>query len=158
MATQTLIRHIADDHATEPPASVVEAVHALLDESAIEPGASLSVAEAAELVGLSPHTLRYYERQGLVRPARNTSGYRAYSEADLRRLVFLTRMRISGMTMQDLRRYVTLAEDGPATEPERREMMVRQRDRIKQQIRELSLALETTEYKISVYDGHPDAD
>ena len=154
MTTGILARELAD----EPPDSVAEAVRALLDESGVRPAASarLSVADAASLVGLSAHTLRYYEQQGLVRPARNSSGYREYSEADLRRLVFITRMRTSGMTMQDLRRYVSLAEHGPATEPERRAIMVQQRDRIRQQIRELTLALETTEYKIVAYDGHPD--
>lgn len=117
---------------------------------------TLGVAEAAELVGLSPHTLRYYEQQGLVRPARNSSGYREYSEENLRRLVFLTRMRVSGMTMQDLRHYVALVEQGSATEPERCEIMLRQRERIQQQIHDLTLALETTEFKIAEYGGHPD--
>lgn len=122
----------------------------------IEPGVRLSVAEAADLVGLSPHTLRYYEQEGLVQPGRNSSGYREYSAASLKRLVFLTRMRLSGMTMQDLRQYVALAEQGPATEPERRAIMVGQRDRIRQQIRDLTLALETAEYKIRAYGGHPE--
>jgi DNA-binding transcriptional MerR regulator len=122
----------------------------------IVPGTMLGIAEAAELTGLSPHTLRYYEQEGLVRPGRNSSGYRVYSGHDLRRLVFLTRMRLSGMTMQDLREYIALADQGPATELERREIMVKQRDRIRQQIRDLTLALETTDYKIRVYDGHPD--
>ncbi|TXI63094.1 MAG: MerR family transcriptional regulator [Mycolicibacterium mageritense] len=113
-------------------------------------------AVAADAVGLSTHTLRYYEQQGLVRPARNASGYREYTAFDLRRLVFLTRMRLSGMTMQDLKRYIALVEQGPRTIPERRRIMLDQRDRIKRQIRELTLALETTEYKIRVYDGHPE--
>ena len=137
--------------------SVGEAVRALLAASGIRPGAParLSVAEAAELVGLSVHTLRYYEQQGLVRPARNSSGYREYGEPDLCRLVFLIRMRRSGMTMHDLRRYVDLAAQGPSTESERRGIMAEQRDRIRQQIQDLTLALETTEYKIAVYNGLP---
>ena len=90
-----------------------------------------------------------------MRPGRNASGYREYSAFDLRRLVFLTRMRLLGMTMKDLTRYIELVEQGPSTIPERRCIMLDQRDRIAQQLRELSLALETTEYKIRVYDGHP---
>jgi DNA-binding transcriptional MerR regulator len=118
--------------------------------------APLGVAKAAEIVGLSPHTLRYYEQQGLIRPARNASGYRAYSALDLRRLVFLTRMRLSGMTMQDLKRYIELVDQGDSTIPERSRIMFDQRARIKKQLRELTLALETTEYKIRAYGGHPD--
>jgi len=154
MATDSLTRQLADN----PPDSVAVAVRVLLDERGNGPAASarLSVAEAADLVGLSPHTLRYYEQEGLLRPARNSSGYREYSEANLRRLVFITRMRGSGMTIQDLRRYVGLGEQGPAADAERREIMIRQRERVQEQIRDLTLALETTEYKIAAYDGHPD--
>ncbi|MFG1869506.1 MerR family transcriptional regulator [Micromonospora arborensis] len=156
MATEALIDRIlaASDG---PSTSAIDALHELLDAATIEASARpKSVAEAARLVGLSTHTLRYYEQEGLVRPARNASGYRAYSAFDLRRLVFLTRMRLSGMTMTDLRRYILLVEQGPSTIPERRRIMLDQQDRITRQIRELGLALETTEYKIRVYDGHPE--
>jgi DNA-binding transcriptional MerR regulator len=155
MATDALIERVlaADDGSV----GVADAVHGLLDESSIDASAApKSVAEAAALVGLSAHTLRYYEQERLVRPARNASGYRQYAPADLRRLVFLTRMRLSGMTIQDLKRYIALADQGPATIPERRQIMLEQRDRIRRQLRELTLALETTEYKIHAYDGHPE--
>jgi DNA-binding transcriptional MerR regulator len=156
MATEAMIERIlaASDG---PSSSAIDALHELLDDATIEASAMpKSVAEAARLVGLSAHTLRYYEQEGLVRPARNASGYREYSAFDLRRLVFLTRMRLSGMTMTDLKRYILLVEQGPSTIPERRRIMLDQQDRITRQIRELGLALETTEYKIRVYDGHPE--
>lgn len=156
MATDALVERILATDA-DRSGSVVDAVHAVLDDSSInDTSAPKSVAEAAALLGLSPHTLRYYEQQQLVRPARNASGYRQYLPDDLRRLVFLTRMRLSGMTIGDLKRYVRLADEGPATIPERRRLMLEQRDRIRRQLRELTLALETTEYKIRTYDGHPD--
>lgn len=159
MATDTLIRQLTgDDTAGRTAGDTVMAVHALTDDSVIDPDAApVGVAEAAALLGLSAHTLRYYEHEGLVRPARNASGYRAYRAADLRRLVFLTRMRVSGMTMQELRHYVELADRGPVTEPERRDMMLAHRERIRQRLRELTLALEATEYKIATYGGAPGA-
>jgi len=156
MATEALIERIlaAGDG---PSASAIDALHERLDDSTIEASETpKSVAEAARLVGLSTHTLRYCEQEGLVRPARNASGYREYAALDLRRLVFLTRMRLSGMTMTDLKRYIQLVEQGPSTIAERRRIMLDQRDRITRQIRELGLALEATEYKIRVYDGHPE--
>jgi DNA-binding transcriptional MerR regulator len=156
MATDTLIGRIlaAGDG---PSSSAIDALHELLDDATIEAAATpRSITAAARLVGLSTHTLRYYEQEGLVRPARNASGYREYSACDLRRLVFLTRMRLSGMTMTDLRRYILLVEQGPSTIPDRRRIMLDQQDRITRQIRELHLALETTQYKIRVYDGHPE--
>jgi DNA-binding transcriptional MerR regulator len=156
VATEALVRRILAT-GDEPSASVIDAVRELLDDSTIEASAGpRSVAEAADLVGLSTHTLRYYEQQGLVRPARNAAGYREYSASDLRRLVFLARMRLSGMTMHDLKRYIGLVERGVSTVPDRRRIMLEQRERIERQIRELALALETTEYKIRTYDGHPE--
>ena len=156
MATEALVERILAT-GDDPPTSVVDAVHELVDDSTIDASAApKGVAEAAEFVGLSTHTLRYYEQQGLVRPARNASGYREYSASDLRRLVFLTRMRLSGMTMRDLKRYIALVEQGASTIPERRRIMLDQRGRIRRRLRELTLALETTEYKIRAYNGHPD--
>jgi DNA-binding transcriptional MerR regulator len=154
MATDALIERVL---AADDDTSVVDAVHGLMDESSLDASATpKSVADAAALVGLSPHTLRYDEQERLVRPSRNASGCRQYTPADLRRLVFLTRMRLSGMTIQDLKRYIELADLGPTTIPERRQIMLEQRDRIRRQLRELTLALETTEYKIRAYGGHPE--
>ncbi len=137
-----------------PTEDLIEQV--LDDEMIEERDAPKGITEVARLLTLSPYTLRYYEQEGLVLPARNASGYRAYSAFDLRRLVFLTRMRLSGMTMHDLKRYIALVEHGEATIAERRRIMLDQRDRIERRLRELTLALETTEYKIRTYGGAPD--
>lgn len=156
MATEDLIEQVLAA-ADGSSASVIDALHALLDDTTIEErDAPKSIADAARLLSLSPHTLRYYEQEGLVLPARNPSGYREYSTYNMRRLVFLTRMRLSGMTMHDLKRYIALVEQGEATVAERRGIMLDQRDRIKRKLRELNLALETTEYKIRTYGGSPD--
>lgn len=155
MATADLIERMLAEPRT-PSASAVDALHALLDDSTVEEAsARLGIAEAAALLGQSPHTLRYYERAGLVHPARNAAGYREYSASHLRRLVFLIRMRVSGMTMRELQHYVQLVERGEETLPERRQMMIDQRDRIARQLGELTLALETTDYKIRAYGGAP---
>jgi DNA-binding transcriptional MerR regulator len=156
MSTEALIEQLLSDAADVSEDSAVDALHALLDDSTIEDDAApIGIAEAADLVGLTPHTLRYYEQQGLVRPGRDASGYRAYSAADLRRLVFLARMRLSGMPMRELRRYIGLVEQGDATTGERRAIMIEQRERIRRRVRELNLALAATEYKIRTYGGHP---
>jgi DNA-binding transcriptional MerR regulator len=156
MSTEALIEQLLSDSADVSEDSAVDALHALLDDSTIEDDAApIGIAEAADLVGLTPHTLRYYEQQGLVRPGRDASGYRTYSAADLRRLVFLARMRLSGMPMRELRRYIGLVEQGDATTGERRAIMIEQRERIRRRVRELNLALAATEYKIRTYGGHP---
>jgi DNA-binding transcriptional MerR regulator len=155
MATDDLIGRLLDATDDAAGALVLDALH-MLDDSTIEADAlPKTIAEAAALTRLSSYTLRYYEDVGLVRPPRNGSGHRAYDAATLRRLVFITRMRASGMTIRDLKRYVALVEQGPATEAERRTMMLAQRARVQRQLRELTLALEATEYKIRIYGGHP---
>jgi DNA-binding transcriptional MerR regulator len=157
MATDDIMErllNVVDEDAVD---SAVDALQLLLDDSTIERDAPpKNVTEAAALVGLSPYTLRYYEQEGLVRPARTAAGPRQYSAFDLRRLVFLTRMRMSGMSMRDLKRYIALVEQGPSTEVQRRDIMLAQRDRIRRQLRELTLSLEATEYKLRTYGGHPE--
>lgn len=156
MTTEALITQLLDAPGM-PSEATIKVLHRLLDDSTIESSAPpLNVREAADLVKLSPHTLRYYESEGLIRPARDASGYREYGAGDLRRLIFLTRMRVSGMTMRDLKRYILLVDQGDVTLAERRQIMLDQRERIIRQLRELTLALEATEYKIHTYNGHPE--
>ena len=113
--------------------------------------AGWDIATTADHLGVSAHTLRYYERIGLVRVERDASGRRRYDAASVRRLVFLTRMRTSGMPIRDLRRYIKLVEAGRDTVPERLSLLTEHRDELRARIDELRLALSATEYKISVY-------
>ncbi len=139
--------------ATEEPNGPlsVEAIHRLVDLDSL-PG-KLSIADAAQTLGVSAHTLRYYERVGLLRVPRDAHGVRVYDAAAIRRLVFLTRMRLSGMAMRDLQHYVALADAGEETVPERLDMLIEHRDTVQRQIRELQLSLAATEYKIASYGG-----
>ena len=116
------------------------------------PGAAgWDIATTADRLGTSAHTLRYYERIGLVRVDRDTSGHRHYDAASVRRLVFLTRMRTSGMPIRDLRRYIDLVEAGQDTVPERLTLLTEHREGLRARIDELRLALAATEYKIAAY-------
>ena len=109
------------------------------------------IATTADRLGVSAHTLRYYERIGLVRVDRDASGHRRYDAAGVRRLVFLTRMRTSGMPIRDLRRYVALVEAGRDTVPERLSLLTEHRDGLRTRIDEVRLALSATDYKIAAY-------
>lgn len=129
----------------------IEIVHRLVDLG--DSPAAMTIGEVADLLDLSPHTLRYYERAGLVEVARDASGHRRYDAEAQRRLVFITRMRLSGMPMRDLQHYVELVDRGASTEPERLDLLVEHRDTIRRRIRELQLSLVATEYKIATYGG-----
>lgn len=113
----------------------------------------LGIAEMAERAGVSAHTLRYYERIGLLDVARDGAGHRRYDAAAVRRVVFLTRMRLSGMAISDLQTYVDLVDQGDATIPDRLDMLLEHRDTLRGQIRQLQLSLATTEFKIATYGG-----
>jgi DNA-binding transcriptional MerR regulator len=113
----------------------------------------LTIAEAAEITGLTAHTLRYYERIGLVRVRRDGAGYRSYDRQAMARIVFITRLRLSGMPIGTMSHYLDLVEQGEHTAPQRLALMQEHRARIQQQLRDLQLALAVTDYKITVYGG-----
>ncbi|MGI9003576.1 MAG: MerR family transcriptional regulator [Pseudonocardia sp.] len=123
------------------------------DAAAPEPGATLTIAEMAERTGLTAHTLRYYERIGLLEIARDAAGHRVYSADDFGRVVFLNRLRTAGMPIRELQRYVALVAAGTQTEPERLRMLLEHRDAVRAQLHELTFALETIEFKIAAYGG-----
>lgn len=113
----------------------------------------LTIAEVAERSGVTAHTLRYYERVGLISVGRDESGYRVYTGADFGRIVFLSRLRMTGMPIRDLQRYVRLVETGEHTVPERLALLQEHRDAVRARIDELAFALDTVERKIATYGG-----
>ena len=113
----------------------------------------LSIAEASELTGLTAHTLRYYERIGLLDVRRDAAGYRSYDERAMARIVFISRLRASGMPIGTISHYLDLVLEGEHTAPQRLALMQEHRDRIQRQLRDLQLALAVTDYKIDVYGG-----
>lgn len=113
------------------------------------------IATTAAYLDVSPHTLRYYERAGLLTVRRNASGYRRYDTAAIRRLVFIIKMRASGMSIARLRRYIALVHEGQGTVNERLELLTEHRDALRRKIEELQLSLAATEYKMAIYKEGP---
>ncbi|WP_461167157.1 MerR family transcriptional regulator [Tsukamurella serpentis] len=113
----------------------------------------LTVAELAELVGVSRHTLRYYERIGLVTVDRDGAGHRRYGPQAIARVVFLTRLRLSGMPIADITEYVRLVDGGDATIPARLALLTAHRARTAARIEDLTYSLAVIDYKIATYGG-----
>ncbi|MEV4844815.1 MerR family transcriptional regulator [Micromonospora matsumotoense] len=112
----------------------------------------LSVGEAAARVGLTTYTLRWYEQEGLVAPVgRDSAGRRRYTEADLDRLLLLTRLRRTGMPVRDMRRYAELARLGDRTRDARRALFEAHRARVLARMTELEEDLKVLNYKIEMY-------
>lgn len=116
------------------------------------PARALSISEAAEASGLSAHTLRYYERTGLLGAVnRNGSGHRRYREADLERITFLTKLRATGMPIRDVRRYAELMRAGEETNEERLALLEAHRAAVLAGLEATARNLELIERKIDVY-------
>ncbi|WP_449060906.1 MerR family transcriptional regulator [Planomonospora algeriensis] len=114
----------------------------------------ITIREAARTSGLSAHTLRYYERIGLVpEVGRDAAGHRSYTGADLAWLEFLTKLRRTGMPIADMCRYAELVRRGPETAAERRRILQAHRERVLQRIAQLDGDLAILDRKIDMYYG-----
>jgi DNA-binding transcriptional MerR regulator len=114
----------------------------------------LSIAAAAERTGLTPDTLRYYEHDGLMlRPVgRTSSGHRRYTDADLRWIELLTRLRGTGMPIRDVRRYAELVRTGDGNEEERLALLRAHRQLVLAQLAEVQEHLGAIDAKIGIYE------
>ena len=119
------------------------------------PQAGLSIAEAARRTGVSVHTLRYYERAGLVVTAvgRTAGGRRRYHQLDLDWIVVCTRLRATGMPIRTIRRYAELVSDGHGNEKDRLALLESHRVEVLARLAELQDNLELLDHKIGVYRG-----
>ena len=112
----------------------------------------LTIQEAAEVTDLSVHTLRYYERIGLLMPVgRAANGHRRYSQQDINLIRALNKWRKTGMPLVDIQRYVQLVQSGETTAAERRAILEAHRETVVSQIEELQSTLALIDYKIQNY-------
>ncbi|KRA31334.1 MULTISPECIES: MerR family transcriptional regulator [unclassified Nocardioides] len=118
------------------------------------PVVGLTIAEAAETLGLTSDTLRYYEKDGLLlRPvSRTSSGHRRYDEDDVRWIVLVTRLRATGMPIRDVRRYADLVRAGDGNELQRLELLQAHREQVLQQLAEVTSHLGAIDHKIGIYE------
>lgn len=113
-----------------------------------------SIEEAATRTGVSAHTLRYYERIGLLSPVpRGAGGHRRYTDADLGAVVFLTLLRQTGMPIRDMQRFVELTRAGDDTIPDRVDVLTGHREQLVQRIEMLGRHLRALDHKIGIYQG-----
>lgn len=119
------------------------------------PQAGLSIAEAARRTGVSVHTLRYYERAGLVVTPidRTRSGRRRYQQEDLKWISICTKLRATGMPIRAIRRYAQLVSAGPGNEQERLALLEAHRADVTARLAEIREHLKLIDHKIDVYQG-----
>ena len=114
--------------------------------------AELTIAEVAERTGLTRHTLRYYERDGLMLDVgRAGSGHRRYSERDLGWIGLITKLRATGMPIREVRRYAELVRAGDGNEDGRLALLRAHRERVRVQLDTMTAYLDAIDMKISYY-------
>ena len=114
----------------------------------------MKISEVSERSGISPDTLRYYERIGLLPPVnRNESGIRDYSELDVRRVEFVKCMRNAGLPIEVLIEYYGLVQQGDQTIEARKEILIEQREKLVAKMAEIQKTLDLVAYKINVYEN-----
>ncbi|RPJ25160.1 MAG: MerR family transcriptional regulator [Chloroflexi bacterium] len=112
----------------------------------------LTIQEVVQATGLSAHTLRYYERVGLIHPIdREQNSHRRYTSDDVGWIDFLTKLRATGMSIKDMQKYAALQRQGEGTLPERVEMLKALRDNVEAHMDELNEHLKLIYYKIEIY-------
>ncbi|MFD9033585.1 MerR family transcriptional regulator [Streptomyces sp. NPDC059567] len=120
--------------------------------SVIESSARYTISEVAALTGLSAHTLRWYERIGLMPHVdRSHTGQRRFSQRDLDWLAFVGKLRLTGMPVAGMVRYAELVREGDHTRDERRELLESTRRDVLARITELQDALAVLDIKIGHY-------
>ncbi|MEV8586581.1 MerR family transcriptional regulator [Streptomyces sp. NPDC051180] len=114
--------------------------------------AHYTISEVAALTGLSAHTLRWYERIGLMPHVdRSHTGQRRFTERDLGWLAFVGKLRLTGMPVADMVRYAELVREGDHTRDARRELLETTRRDVLARIGELQETLAVLDVKIGHY-------
>ena len=115
----------------------------------------MTITEAAERTGLTPYTLRYYERDGLMLSdvGRSASGHRRYTQEDLGWIDMLTRLRATGMPIRDVRRYAELVRADDGNEQVRLDMLRAHREQVLAQLAEVTEHLGAIDRKIGIYSA-----
>ena len=115
----------------------------------------MNMREFSKLAGLSPYTLRYYEKIGLLQHVhRNSSGHRDYTNKDLQWVEFVTRLKDTGMPLAEIQQYATLRERGTSTVLARQTLLEQHKDNLKAHIELQQQHLAVLEDKINLYKAN----
>ncbi|MFI6081127.1 MerR family transcriptional regulator [Streptomyces sp. NPDC051217] len=113
-----------------------------------------TISEVSAFTGLTAHTLRWYERIGLMPHVdRSHTGQRRFSNRDLDWLALVGKLRLTGMPVADMVRYAELVREGEHTFEQRQELLQQTRRDVRSRIAELQDTLAVLDYKIDFYAG-----
>lgn len=112
----------------------------------------MKIKEVSELYHMTPDTLRYYERIGLIRNVhRDKNGIRDYSQANCDSIAFIKCMRNAGVSIEGLQQYTDLYEQGDETQQDRLNILLKEREKLATRFDRMQKALERLDYKIDLH-------
>ena len=112
-----------------------------------------SIKEVSEKTGLSAHTLRYYEREGLLSGVERTSGgFRQYTDSDLEALWLVCCLKNTGMSLRDISQFMALTREGNETLQERCDLLMRHRNTVIERMEEMQKHLDKVTRKINYFN------
>ena len=110
-----------------------------------------SIVAFSKIIGLSIDTLRYYEKECLIQVERDTAGRRKYTDADIRWIEFIKRLKETGMLICEIRKYADLRYQGDATMQERLRMLDKHRKYVLSERKKWDRNLAHLDAKIQTY-------
>jgi len=111
-----------------------------------------SIQEVSQKTGLTAHTLRYYEKEGLLSGVERTQGgFRQYTDEDLERLGLICCLKNTGMSIQEIARFVQLTHEGDHTLKERVELLREHRERVLERMEEMQKHLDKVTWKLNFF-------
>ena len=112
-----------------------------------------SIGQVAKKMGLTTHTLRYYEKEGLLPFVKKSgSGLRVFSDNDLGWLTMIECLKETGMPLKGIKQYIDWFIEGDNTLRQRLEMFKAQKQKVEAQIKLFNKHLEKIDYKIRLYE------
>ena len=113
----------------------------------------MTIAEVSKKYDLTPDTIRYYEKEGLIpRVPRNKSGIRDFDDNSCRWIEFIKCMRNAGLSIEVLSKYVKLMGEGPETAKERKQLLEGQRDILLKKQKDINETIDRINHKIEIYE------
>ena len=110
------------------------------------------ISEISEKSGISIHTLRYYEKIGVLKPiARNSSGRRIYNTSDLEWLTWINRLKSTGMPLSEIKAYANYRSVGDSTLIQRQNILKQHGAKLSEEIERLNKELAIVQFKIESY-------
>jgi DNA-binding transcriptional MerR regulator len=117
-----------------------------------------SISKVAKELNLTPYTLRYYDKEGLMPfVERTSSGTRLFKESDIGALKVIECLKSTGMPIKEIKNFIDWCSNGDSTLQQRYDMFMDRKAHVEAQMEELKKTMEVIEHKCMYYKTALDA-